>query len=216
MEYPAVFSLRREEGTAMGEPGSVSAFLEQLRAGDAAALQPLWERYYARLVGLARQRLQGRAPALADEEDIALSAFDSFQRGAEQGRFPRLNDRDDLWQVLILLARQKAADLLQHEGRQKRGGGRVRPLSALADPQASASEESFLELFGPEPTPALAAELAEDCRRRLDALDGELRAVAVRKMEGYSNEEIAAALGRSVATVERKLRVIRSLWQPDV
>jgi WD40 repeat protein len=80
--------------------GSVTHWLGLLRAGDAVAAQPLWEGYFRRLVGLARARLQGVPRRAADEEDVALSAFDSFCQGAQAGRFPRLADRDDLWQVL--------------------------------------------------------------------------------------------------------------------
>jgi hypothetical protein len=42
-------------------PGSVTAWIEQLKAGDTAAAAPLWQGYFRRLVGLARQRL-GAAP----------------------------------------------------------------------------------------------------------------------------------------------------------
>jgi hypothetical protein len=75
---------------------SVSDWIGQLKAGDERAAQRLWEDYFQRLVRLARARLQGVPRRAADEEDVALSAFDSFCRGAEAGRFPRLNDRDDL------------------------------------------------------------------------------------------------------------------------
>ena len=63
--------------------------------------------------------------ATADEEDVALSAFDSFFRSAEQGRFPRLSDRDDLWQILVLVTTRKAVDLRTYEGRDKRDWRRV-------------------------------------------------------------------------------------------
>ena len=43
----------------------------------------------------------------ADEEDVALSAFDSFCRGAEQGRFPQLDGRDDLWHLLVVITVRK-------------------------------------------------------------------------------------------------------------
>jgi hypothetical protein len=84
----------------MTSAGSVTHWLQLLKAGDQAAAPPLWEGYFRRLVGLARQRLPGIPRRAADEEDVALSAFDSFCRGAERGQFPRLNDRDDLWQLL--------------------------------------------------------------------------------------------------------------------
>jgi DNA-directed RNA polymerase specialized sigma24 family protein len=193
----------------MSSPGSVTAWIAQLRAGDAAAAQPLWEGYYRRLVGLARQRLLGRPRAVADEEDVALSAFDSFCRGAEQGRFPRLADRGDLWQLLVLLTARKAARLVRDETREKRGGGRVVHASALAD-----EDSRLAEFIGREPTPEFAVQVAEECRRLLDRLgDDELRAVALAKMEGYTSEEIAAQQGCVVRTIERRLRMIRDLWQ---
>ena len=188
----------------MPTPGSVTAWIEQLKAGDAAAAAPLWEGYFRRLVGLARQRLGAAPRRVADEEDVALSAFDSFCRAAMQGRFPRLDDRDDLWQVLMMLTARKAINLIERERSQKRGGGQVVPAEALA------------ALPAPGPTPEFAAEVAEECRRRLEALgDDALRGVVVDKMEGYTNEEIAARRGWSLGKVERKLRLIRKTWERE-
>ena len=85
------------------DSGSVTHWIGALRGGELDAAQPLWERYFARLVRLAQARLRtNRRPRAAeDEEDAALSAFDSFCRAATQGRFPRLDDRDDLWRLLV-------------------------------------------------------------------------------------------------------------------
>jgi DNA-directed RNA polymerase specialized sigma24 family protein len=198
----------------MPPEASVTEWLNALKAGDPAAAQKLWERYFHRLVGLARQKLRAAPRRAADEEDVALSAFDSFCRGAEQGCFPRLHDRQDLWQLLVLITARKAADLAQHERRQKRGGGAVLDEAALAGPADSSAQEAPLEqIAGPEPTPAFAAQVAEECRRLLECLDSpELRDVALHKMEGYGNEEIAAQLGCGLRTVERRLRLIRSIW----
>src|ERR1700751_1878035 len=99
----------------MSPPGSVTLWLDGLRKGGSVAARKLWEGYFHRLVELARKRLGALPRAAADEEDVALSAFDSFCQGAAQGRFPRLNDRDDLWQVLFLLTQRKAIDLIQHQ-----------------------------------------------------------------------------------------------------
>src|SRR5262249_61618408 len=106
----------------MPSEGSVTHWLGQLRAGDAAAAQPLWERYVRRLVGLARAKLHGRAGPGGDEEDVALSAFDSFCRNAERGRFPDLADRDGLWRLLVVLTARKAGHLRRDQARLKRGG----------------------------------------------------------------------------------------------
>ena len=98
----------------MRSSGSITRWLGQLKAGAADAVEPLWERYFRRLVGLARARLQGTPRRAADEEDVALSAFDSFCRGAEQGRFPQLLDRDNLWRLLVTITARKAFRLAQH------------------------------------------------------------------------------------------------------
>jgi DNA-directed RNA polymerase specialized sigma24 family protein len=201
----------------MRPDASVTQWIDRLKAGEPDAAQKLWERYFRRLVGLARKKLRTAPRRAADEEDVALSAFDSFCRGAEQDRFPQLHDRLDLWQLLVLLTARKASDLAQHERRQKRGGGAVLDEAALPCPSDSSAPEAGLEqIKGPEPTPAFAAQVAEECRRLLERLDSpELRDVALRKVEGNSNEEIAAQLGCGLRTVERRLRLIRSIWEQE-
>src|SRR5262249_55948531 len=117
--------LRFREGNEAMEPqGSVSRWLQQLQQGKTAAAQPLWERYFPRLVELARKKLRD-APRRGTEEAVALSAFDSFCRNAADGRFPQLADRDDLWRLLVVITARKAAHLARDERRQKRGGGAV-------------------------------------------------------------------------------------------
>ena len=128
--------------------GSVTRWVAKLQAGDQAAAQPLWERYFRRLVGLARKKLQGAARRVADEEDVALSAFDSFCRHASEGRFPQLNDRDNLWQLLVVMTARKAHHLVRHERQQKRGG----------EPSAEASGPDWEEadphkILAREPSP---------------------------------------------------------------
>jgi DNA-directed RNA polymerase specialized sigma24 family protein len=196
---------------------SVTQWIDRLKAGDRVAAQRLWERYCRRLVGLARKKLRAAPRRAADEEDVALSAFDSFCRGAEQDRFPQLHDRLDLWQLLVLLTARKAVDLAQHERRQKRGGGAVIDEAALPAPGDSSAREAALDrIEGPEPTPAFAAEVAEECGRLLERLDSpELRTVALLKVEGYDNEEIATRLGCGLRTIERRLRLIRSIWEQE-
>jgi DNA-directed RNA polymerase specialized sigma24 family protein len=190
----------------------VTAWLEKLKDGDRdEPTRRLWEAYFERLVRRAHALLGARAATGGDAEDVALSAFASFVEAVGQKRFPRLEDRDDLWQVLLVLAARKAGKHRRREAADKRGGGAVVPFSALAGGDGSAAELPFASA---EPCPAEAAALAETCAGLLAALGKEdLRRVACWRLEGYTNQEIAARLGRSVGTVERKLGMIRDLWE---
>jgi RNA polymerase sigma factor (sigma-70 family) len=192
----------------MSLDGDVTRWIQRLKEGDRSAAQDLWQRYYAGLVRLARDRLHGAVRRAVDEEDVALSAFRTFCRRAEEGRFPRLDDSDDLWQLLVTITVRKAANLANHERRQKRGGGAVVAASELGD------GETFAEVISREPDPALAAEVAENCRRLLDALGDEVsRTVVLAKMEGETNRAIAARLGVSEITIERKLAGCREILE---
>lgn len=190
----------------MDSSRSITRCIELLRSGDRRAADRLWDAYLSRLLALARARLRPASPRVADEEDVALSAFDSFYRRAEAGQFARLSDRDDLWQILVVITERKAVDLMRREGRKSRGEGKVRSLS-----QAEGGEAA--EVCDPGPSPAFAAEVADEFRRLLGLLgDESLRAVAVAKLEGYTNRQIAERIGCIEQTVERKLRSIRRIW----
>jgi DNA-directed RNA polymerase specialized sigma24 family protein len=195
--------------------GSVTEWVARLKAGDQAAAQGLWERYFHRLVLLARQRLRAAPRRVADEEDVALSAFDSFCRGAACGRFPLLTDRNSLWPLLVVITARKARDLRKRETRQKRHPGPV--VSAGSRPEDSHTAAPTLdELIGREPSPAFAAEVADECRRLLDLLgDERLRRIAQLKMEGYTDEEVARQMGCVSRTVRRRLQLIRKIWQAE-
>ncbi|SRR5579883_486690 len=195
--------------------GSVTRWIGDLKAGGEAAAQPLWERYFERLVRLARHKLRAspRRAAVEDEEDAALSAFDSFCRGAAGGRFPQLTDRDDLWRLLVVITVRKALHQLERQRAAKRGGDQVLGQSALIGGGAHEGEAALDRLVGSEPTPEFAALVAEQYRRLRDALgDDSLRQVLDLRLEGFDREEIAARLGCAVRTVTRKLDVIRQTW----
>ena len=106
-----------------------------------------------RLARLAQLHLRATARGLADGEDVALAAFDSLVRGVAEGRYPRLDDRDDLWKILTTIALRKASNQRRHEGQLKRGGGRVVGRSGLADD--ADGDPLPVHFAGTEPTPEL-------------------------------------------------------------
>jgi DNA-directed RNA polymerase specialized sigma24 family protein len=195
---------------------SVTRWVKDLKAGDRGeAARLLWQRYFERLARLAQARLRAVARGPADGEDIALSVFDSFFEGVAEGRYPRLADRDDLWRLLTTIALCKASNQRRREGQIKRGNGRVIGASDYAARDFT-GQDPLAQVAGREPSPELAAALIDEIRQRFaDLPDESLRVVALRRMEGHSNAEIAGELDCSLRSVERKLELIRRTWGPE-
>jgi RNA polymerase sigma factor (sigma-70 family) len=195
----------------MSTGASVTRWVTALKEGDQTAAQPLWERYHRQLVTLARRKLQSSPRRGADEEDVVQSAFHSFFQGVAQNRFPQLNDRDNLWRLLVVITARKALDQLDREHAKRRGGGTVGGESRIST--IDGDDAGIQAVVGDEPTPEFAAQVAEEYDRLLGALDDDvLRRIAVWKMEGFTNDEIAGKLNCSLRTVNRKLDTIRIIW----
>jgi DNA-directed RNA polymerase specialized sigma24 family protein len=151
---------------------------------------------------------------VADEEDVALSAFDSLCRGAARGNFTRLNNRHDLWPLLLTITAQKSVDRMRWERRQRRGGGKV--LRDCELPQID-QVKSLDEVIGKAPTPEFLSLMNEQCSRLQAQLPNDtLREIVCWKLEGHTNEDIAKFLDVSLTTVGRKLRLIRLVWSKEL
>lgn len=200
----------------MSSEGSVTRWVTAAKGGDAAASQRLWERYHRQLVALARQKLQAGRRRAVDEEDVVQNAFHSFFQGVSRGRFPELNDRDNLWRLLVVITARKAFDQLAHERTQRQGCGQLQGESRIGSAPDASTLAGIEQVVGDEPTPEFAAQVAEEYGRLLDRLgDDSLRQVAVWKMEGLNSDEIAAKLDCSRRTVARKLDTIRIIWSRE-
>jgi DNA-directed RNA polymerase specialized sigma24 family protein len=201
----------------MSFPVSVSRWLEGLKAGDKQAEAALWKRYCDRLVRLARKKLRHSSRRVVDEEDIALSAFNSLCLGARKGRFPALADRDSLWGLLVFITAQKAADWIAYERRKKRGGGKVRGNSVWAKGKAGSRAEDFDRCLANSPGPETLNILAEEYDRLLNSLGDEtLRQIAELRVQGNTVNEIAAKLDMAQRTVHRKLDLIRKILKAEI
>ncbi len=188
--------------------GSVTQFFGQLRTGDAAAAGALWERFFPRMLALARRTLVGRPQRVADADDAALSAFASFCDRVRAGEYD-VDGRDDLWGLLAVITANKARMQVRRETALKRGGGRVRGEDDLVRPDGS-------PLPLDEAAAALpAAEFDLHCEELLARLDPELRAFAVLRLLGHTNAEIARMHDCTERKVERKLNLIRLRWASE-
>jgi RNA polymerase sigma factor (sigma-70 family) len=179
--------------------------IEKVRAGDDDGLRVIWDRYFPQVLRLAERRLAGQRKRVADEEDIAVSVMERFFRAAQAGRFPDLQDSDGIWR---LLARMTCAKVIDHVRRNT-----VRPVlgeSALHNPPGL--PRPLESLASDDPSPALLAVLEDQVEYLLGKLPQKYRAIALKKLECLTVEEIAEQCGVHTSTVERRLRIIRGFW----
>lgn len=187
--------------------GSITQAFQQMLAGDALAAGQLWERFFPRLVGLARKTLAGRPQRVADADDAAQSAFASFCARAGGGQFGDLLKRDDLWNLLGTITVRKSLQQARREAADKRGGGKTLGEDALRD---SSGQPARLEDLAAQ-VPVQEFDLA--CEELLASLDDELRQIALLRLLGYRNREIAEQLDCTERKVERKLHLVRLKWE---
>jgi RNA polymerase sigma factor (sigma-70 family) len=180
---------------------SITRLLRAAQDDRSSAVGPLLAAYFDRLVQLARQRLRNLPGMVTYDEDVALRSFHSvYQRIRDPGRPLQLASRDDFWRLLATRTISRAIDLIRRHRKGEEPG-----------------DHDVEQLLTREPTPEETAAMADECRRLLDLLEEpQLRQVALWKVEGYTNEEIAAMLDCVPRTVERKLRHIRFLWKQEL
>ena len=197
----------------MQNENSITKYFSALKRGESEAAQLIWEKFFKRLIELARKKLKSSPKRWSDEDDIVQQAFAQFFSQVQQNRFPKLNNRGDLWQILAMLVDRRATDKIRRQVNKKSGGGKVRGDSAFIGPNDSrgAGINSFADN---EPTADLAAEFVEELAVRLQGLkNDEYRQIALLKLQNYTNKEIADKIRSSVRTVERCLNNIRKNWQ---
>ncbi len=189
-------------------PESINVWFEQLRQGDPEAAAKLWTRFFTRLVHLARTEMRTANRRVADEEDIAIGVMAALCRCADVCQLPSVDDRESLWRMLLTWTRHDIADHVRADRRLKRGGGRLRGDSVFENGW-DIDDNSLAD-------PALLMELNEQYLTLLGKLPNEtFRTIAVQKMEGQDNSEIAKNLGVTVRTIQRKLELIREFWHDE-
>jgi RNA polymerase sigma factor (sigma-70 family) len=188
---------------------SVTDLVAMIRCGQSEAAQQLCDRYFPRMLALA-ERIAGPR---ADYEAAANSAFRRFLASALDGDRVELLDRTVVWVWLANLTRKRAIDARRREVALKRGGGRIQ---CQADNDAELAW-TVNSIPSSDATPLERLLDAELVARLWSALSDEnLRSVARGKLENLTNAELAHRLGCSLATIERRLRLIRRIWDREL
>ena len=185
---------------------SFTTWLDKLRSEKDDATQRLWEQYFHKLTTVARAKLPAMRKRVFDEEDVALSALQSFCNGIRAGRFSRLDDEGNLWALLVLITQRKAAHRIRNETAKKRGGGNLQGESALGRDGIHGFE------FG-EPSAEFAAQMVEELDHlRATLKDEGLEQIALYRLQGLTNAEIAQEMNCVERTIDRRLALIRRIW----
>lgn len=199
---------------------SDTTLLGGLKEGNASHTGELVSRYYDRIVQAASKRLHGRFAVIAGPDDIAVSVFESLWQLAREKRLgnEQLNDREELWRLLLSMVNFKVTDHIRRESAQKRGGGRLLDENALTNDASRAVPYATLDQF-PDDAP-LADEVVcveEQHEWLMEVLgDDVLREVVTRRLEGQKINEIADFFQRSERWVKRKLSIVRGLWEREL
>ncbi len=195
-----------DDAEELPEPGhSITLLIQQLKKQDPDAAAQIWARFSQRLLPVARARLNRIRDCSVDDEDVLVSVFDLFFRAAREGRFARLNDRSDLWQILLLLTDHKVTQQFRRATALKRG-----------KPENASSEAILEHVSDRTPSAEFFVAFNDELNAALQKLDNQLlRDVALLRLDGYENREIAKRLQISLSSVERKLRLIRERWENE-
>lgn len=204
-------------GLLMSDSASVSQWIAGLKQGEDEAVRRLWVRYAAELADCARRRLANYPLGAADEEDIVQMAFHSLCRAAVAGRLHEVQDRDDLWWILLQLIHHKVVDEVRRETAAKRGNGRVQRVSEAPAGGRGTARFSFEQLIDPRPSPEYLVVMSEQLQFLMGRLrDDRTRRIAALRIEGHTIAEIARQMDVTTKTIDRKLRLIRAAWSEEL
>jgi len=198
----------------MEAPDDLSSSLGELLDKAPQEAEAIWAEFFPRMLKLAKSKLGGMQLRTFDEEDVALSAMNSFFRGKNDGRFDRLDSRDEMWRLLATITVRKVTAQRRKAMADKRGAGATRGESIFFNPaNADSSMIAGLGNFSDDRLlPDTTEEILKNCEHLLEKLDDEkLRRTATMRLEGYSNQEISEELGCSVARTKQRLQRIREL-----
>ena len=192
---------------------SITQYIEDLKQGDPDAAQQIWERFLERLIRVADRKLKGSPRKAMNEEDVVQVAFAQFFKQVQDGRFSRLDDRGDLWQILVMLVDRRAKDQIRKQITIKAGGGKVGTETVFIVLDNSRVDQGIAKVPDASPTPEMAVEFTEQFKELMAGLqDDSYRQIAMLKMQGYKVAEIVEATGLPLRTVERRLKKIREEW----
>jgi eukaryotic-like serine/threonine-protein kinase len=175
----------------------MSDSLELLRRweeGDSRAAGLVFDRYVERLLALARSRIGAKLGRRIDAEDVVQSAYRSFFVHAASAEYV-LEHSGDLWRLLAGITLNKLYGQAEKHTAARRSIDREDAADSFVGQTADRRE----------PAPVEAIALAEQLHLVIERMAPMERSVLTARLQGQTNDQIAAALGNSPRTVRRIL-----------
>jgi DNA-directed RNA polymerase specialized sigma24 family protein len=200
-----------------GVSHSVSLLIEKFKASDRAVFQEaavkLWQRYAMDLLVIARRRLERAGIRHREsEDDVLQSVYRVLASGDTPEKYKGLNNREDLWKLLVTITHRRVSNKIKRH----RAASRNAALEWKPAPGGGGDDASLID-HAPARSPSPDDDVISlmEVGRLLAMLDDPLRQIALWKLDGYTNEEIAgpSMMDCAVRTVERKLQRIRGIWE---
>ena len=184
--------------------GQSGIWLERLADGEADAVQQFWDRFGFRMQRLAEKNIGKKLAKRVDADDVVQSACRTFFRRVGDGKL-RVATSDQLWNLMCVIVLLKTRQVARFHFRDKRALNREVPMVPVAEDESDAR----FQPTSSEPSPAEAAEFADELNQLLRNLEPEMQQVVQLKLEGYTNTEIGDQLAISERTVRRHIQDVR-------
>lgn len=174
----------------------ITAILSQIRAGDAAARQKLFDAVYSELQRISR--LQMRREDASHLLQTTALVHEAYLRLVGWRDLGSLENRTHFFAVAARVMRNILTEHARRRDAQKRGGGYERvPLDEVLDSIEQSDRASVLDLD------AALDELAAMDRRQAEIIE-------LRTFAGLTSQEIADLFGLSKSTIDKSQRSARA------
>ncbi|MDB4370779.1 ECF-type sigma factor [Mariniblastus sp.] len=194
----------------------VTIWIEQVRQSDDEAIKRVWQHFADGLQEYARGKIHPKTRRVYDEQDAVQSMFLSLCQGLKADRYPDLQNRDNLWRLMLVMTGRKISKRHRFDRQLKRDNRRLLTDSYFVQ---NSQDRNSPNQYPPaaEPTPELLAEFADTSSALIEALGTDnLKDVALLRIEGLDDCEIASRLQCSRSTVQRRLVMIRKIWEVEL
>lgn len=187
--------------------GTITRLLRQLPTNDEQVVQEVFNFYFQNLARRAKKVLSDRGGVIAsDEEDLAMLVMTAFLKDATEGELGDMRSRHDVWRMLSKRVRLRASNMVRDE---RRNNGKEVGESIFQNADGAWDPTGLDQQIGRN-----IDDLTHFHQDLIEAVtDPTEQQIATLLLEGKDVNDISNQLGKSPATVYRKLKIIKDAWE---